>query len=367
MKKSMFLAGVLAVSLTGTVFAADAKAPTAAPAPVPAAAPAEEVKPFWSEWPAVLAEYNGKKLTKQEFIDEFNKQSGGKLDPQANQYFSFMGPQLIKSMVLDDLMNEKMKTSGIVPSQAAAKAFLESELKNMDKEQVKVLAGQLQIQGKTIAQYVNEMSARPEVQQQIAKQEFMMKHVIGNVQVSREQALDFYNKNPKQFIQPADGADDLRASHILILVEKDAKPEVKKAAEDKAKAILAEVKANPAVFEAKAKAESQCPSSQQNGSLGAFKKGQMVPEFEKTVIALKPGEISDVVETQFGYHIIRRDAAQKEVKVPFEQVEKRLIQVLTSQAEQKKVAEFISGLEKAAKVQYFVKAPAMPAMPIPMQ
>ncbi len=82
------------------------------------------------------------------------------------------------------------------------------------------------------------------------------------------------------------------------------KEEAKKFAED----LLAKVKANPAEFEKLAKENSACPSGQRGGSLGQWKKGQMVPEFDTAVEGLKDGEFSGVVETPFGFHIIRRDA-----------------------------------------------------------
>ena len=93
----------------------------------------------------------------------------------------------------------------------------------------------------------------------------------------------------------------------------------------------------------------------------------MVPEFEKAVIALKDGQISEVIETQYGYHIIRRDALQKGSVIPFDQVKAQIIANLKGEKERLALMEFISKLEKDAKVQYFVKAPAMPPMQMPMQ
>ena len=83
------------------------------------------------------------------------------------------------------------------------------------------------------------------------------------------------------------------------------KPEEMKAALDKATKIMADLKKNPEKFEEVAKAESQCPSSRQGGSLGAFGKGQMVPEFEKAAFEGEKGKIIGPVKSQFGYHLIR--------------------------------------------------------------
>ena len=361
MKQSKLLAGVLAAGLTGSMlFAADAK-PAAKPA-VNAEKKAE-VKPFWSEWPEKLAEYDGKTLTKQEFIAEFLKQfPGGKYPDELNGQLQGVGAELVKSMIINKLMLNAMKKAGVSPSKQMAKKYLEADIKKMSKAQVDFLTKQLAMRNKTLTQYVEELSANPEAQQQIAMQEFINSNVIKNINVTEADAKAFYDGNKQMFVSPADPKDSLRASHILIMVDEKASADDKKAAKAKAESILRELKANPALFEAKAKAESKCPSGSNGGSLGAFSKGQMVPEFEKALLALKPGELSGVVETQFGYHIIRRDALKQSAPIPFDNIKAQLIDSLKGQREQQAVANYILQLEKAAKVQYFVKAPAIPPM-----
>jgi peptidyl-prolyl cis-trans isomerase D len=105
----------------------------------------------------------------------------------------------------------------------------------------------------------------------------------------------------------------LAARHILVKVDPSFSPEQKQAAFKKAQGIRAE--ATPANF-AKLAAKSDEPGAgERGGDLGLFGRGMMVPEFEQAVLAIKPGEISDVVETSFGYHVIYRspyaDVAEK--------------------------------------------------------
>ena len=365
MKQSTLLTAVLAASLTGaTLFAAAPKA-----APKAEAKAKTEVKPFWTSWPEKLAEYNGKTLTKKEFIAEFTKQlPGGQLPPELNAQMQGMGAEIVKSMVINELMLDAMKKAGIVPSAQDAKAFLEADIKNMPKEQLDVIKKQLAMRKKTLTQYIDEIAANKDAQQQIAMQKFLQNHIYKGINVTVADAEKFYKANPAMFESPADPADAMRASHILIMVDPKADAKTKKAAKDKIEAILVEIKANPAIFEAKAKTESQCPSGANGGSLGAFQKGQMVPEFEKAVIALKDGQVSEVIETQFGYHIVRRDALKGKQVMPFAQIKDQLVASLKAEKEQRALMTYIAGLEKAAKVQYFVKAPAMSAMPMmPMQ
>lgn len=86
----------------------------------------------------------------------------------------------------------------------------------------------------------------------------------------------------------------LKASHILVKNEFEAKDLQKKISDGKS-------------FEELAKDFSLCPSSRNGGDLGEFPKGRMVPEFEKALLSLKPGEISGIVRTQFGHHLIKRN------------------------------------------------------------
>ena len=140
----------------------------------------------------------------------------------------------------------------------------------------------------------------------------------------------------------------LGADHILLLTQgmNDAqKADVKK----KIDAVRAKV--TPANFAATATANSQDPqSARQGGSLGIFPKGTMVPEFEKALVALKPGEISPVIQTAYGYHIIRRPT--------YEQVKSQLL--LASKGRSVAVAEstYMANIEKNGKIEVRKDAPA---------
>jgi parvulin-like peptidyl-prolyl isomerase len=101
---------------------------------------------------------------------------------------------------------------------------------------------------------------------------------------------------------------NIRASHILISyqgVPRTTATRTKEEALVLAEDLMAKIKAGESL-ESLAGAYSDCPSSEKQGDLGFFKKGRMVKPFEDTAFALKPGEISGIVETQSGYHIIKR-------------------------------------------------------------
>lgn len=135
-------------------------------------------------------------------------------------------------------------------------------------------------------------------------------------------------------------AEERRASHILIMAEAAAPAADKAKAKAKAEALLAELKANPAKFAEIAKKESQDPGSAANGGdLGFFVRGAMVKPFADTVFSLKEGETSGVVQTDYGYHIIKLTGIKPGKVKPFEAVKGEIEAELKAQAAARKYAE----------------------------
>jgi len=168
--------------------------------------------------------------------------------------------------------------------------------------------------------------------------------------VTEEDARTFYTKNPDKFAR----GESLKASHILIGVDAKASADEKKKASEKAEKLRKDL-AGGADFAALAKENSTCPSSQQGGDLGYFSKGQMVPAFEKTAFSLKPGEISDIVETQFGYHIIKVAEKKPAETVPFKEAQSRIEEFLKGQKLNAAVGEYLSEARKTAKIEILLK------------
>ena len=100
-----------------------------------------------------------------------------------------------------------------------------------------------------------------------------------------------------------------------------------------------------------AKQESSCPSAKKGGDLGEFGRGQMVKPFEDVAFGLKPGDVSDVVETQFGYHIIKSTGKTDGGTIPFDQVEGKITEHLKEMEVQKQVMAKVAELKKAATIE----------------
>lgn len=135
-------------------------------------------------------------------------------------------------------------------------------------------------------------------------------------------------------------AEERRASHILIKADKSASAADKAKAKEKAEGLLAQVRKTPASFADLAKKNSDDPgSAEKGGDLDFFGRGAMVKPFEDATFAMKPGEISNLVESDFGFHIIRLDAARGGEKKPFEAVKIEIDNDVKKQLAQKKYTE----------------------------
>jgi len=144
------------------------------------------------------------------------------------------------------------------------------------------------------------------------------------------------------------GQEEVHARHILV------------ESEDEAKTILGELKAG-ADFAALAKEKSKDPGASAGGDLGYFTKDQMVPEFAEVAFKMYPGQLSNPVKTQFGWHIIKLEDKRAKQPPEFDQVKDQIEAFLARKAQ----SEFIGQLRQSAKVERLDKPPAQPAPPAP--
>ena len=156
------------------------------------------------------------------------------------------------------------------------------------------------------------------------------------IRVPEEDLKKYYSENKSRYSTP----EERRASHILIKADKNAPEDQRAKAKAKAEALLAEVKANPSRFAELAKKNSQDPgSAERGGDLDYFGRGAMVKPFEDVAFTLKPGEISGVVESDFGYHIIQVTGARGGGTRSYEQVRPEIEAEVRTQLAQKRFSE----------------------------
>ena len=172
------------------------------------------------------------------------------------------------------------------------------------------------------------------------KRQLMINSILeeakSQVSISDEELLEYYNENKESFVEP----EQVHARHILVETEEEANK------------LLLLLKEGLTDFAELAKEKSIGPSAPSGGDLGFFARGQMVKEFEDAAFSLEPGEISDVVQTQFGYHIIKCEEKKEEHSPTFEEAKERISNILRSQRENEAISALISKLKEEAVIVY---------------
>jgi peptidyl-prolyl cis-trans isomerase C len=325
---------VAAVSMMGSAgaFAAEKKAPAAPVA-------AEKAKPL----PDPVARVNGVAIPAadlQKALAAFSKSpSAAQVPPgqeKAVQQF------LLNQMIGGELMYQVAKNTPVKDQDKQITDAI-ARLKTRFKTEDEFKKG-LQEQG------ITEKDLRELIQRNVVIENHIEQVVVPKQTVSDAEVKEFYDKNPETFTQP----EQVRASHILITLDAKATDADKKKAKEKIEGLLKQIKAG-ADFAKLAEGNSGCPSSKQGGDLGYFGKGQMVKPFEETAFAMKAGDVSGVVETQFGYHIIKLTEKKVSAKIPFNDVKAKIAESL----KRKKVSEAINAImedaKKKAKIEVYLK------------
>jgi peptidyl-prolyl cis-trans isomerase C len=198
---------------------------------------------------------------------------------------------------------------------------------------------------------------KPEIKEQLSyvfdnfiSQEYLVKVVTAGVTVPEEDLKKYYQEHEQDFLLP----EQITVRHILIAAQKEAKPEEKDKARTRAEGVLQRL----AKGEDFAKLASEFSEDQNSASKG----GELAPitlgktnseEFEKAAFALKTGEISGVVATSYGFHIIKMDKRQEKRIAPFREARDFIYNKLKAELEQKKAQEFVEQTVKEAGMEVY--------------
>ena len=266
------------------------------------------------------------------------------------QYIGMLPPEQLKKMIMGILDMEIMaavaEKEGYKPSAALVKARLEAELAKLTPAQRKEVEARFAAAKKTIPQFIEELSQNPEVQRETAIDKWISEKITPSVVVKDEDILKFYNANKARFVTP----ESIEAAHILIQPDKPGDKASEQKAEAKAKSVLAQLKQG-ADFGVLAETESACPSGKRSkGVLGKMTQEGLDKDFWNAAFALKKGEISGVVKTQFGYHIIRLDNKTVAQPIKFEDLKADITAHLKSMAVDKKVKDAVDAAKKSGLV-----------------
>jgi len=246
-------------------------------------------------------------------IQIFRKPDGS-FDKDA--YQAWLASQGMTGPMFDQRLRRDMAVqhlAGSIQATAFAPRAVTARLSNINDQQREVqelvfpiatYLPQVKVTDEMVKAYYDKNAQLFQIPEQV-KAEYVVfdsSTVESQVQVSDAEVQDYYNKNLEAYTTP----EQRTASHILINMTRDAKPADQAAAKAKAEAVLAQVRANPANFAEIARKESQDPgSAQAGGDLGVVEKGLFVKPVEDAIYGLKEGETSGLVQSEFGYHVIK--------------------------------------------------------------
>lgn len=352
--KKFSMALMAASMLTVPMFAEDSTpaAEATAAAPVPAATE-NKVSP-WEQFPEVVGEYNGKKVTREDLAEYVaNMQIPIPADMFNNpDQLAMIAPQIVDQMIMEQLLLDAAAEKGFVPNVERVKKYFNEAIEQLTPEQkeaqLEMIKADTEDPEMTIEKYVDMMAAKAEIQKSFAIQEYLDSLDFG--EATEEEVNQQYDEIKKQY--EAAKSNLLDASHILYTPE-DETPEADAAAKAKAEEAIKRINAGEK-FEDIAHAESNCPSGKAaNGELGVFDPQAMIPEFSEAVKAAEEGAVVGPVKTQFGYHVIRRNALPAEPQISRDDLKKRL----DGQKMQENMRKMLQELREKAQLKVFIVPP----------
>ena len=306
---------------------------------------------FATEKPASMgkvAVVNGSVITQGELDREVNlvRQRFANMGrPMGEVQLLTIKNEVLESLISRELLYQESQKKGVKVN----KEKLETEyagLKNRfpSEEEFKSRLSSLKI---------SEADVKTQIERGLVIQEFIDEEIGGKVVVPEKDVKTYYDTHPDSFKQP----EQVRASHILIKVDPQADESKKAAARKKLEEIRRRLLKGED-FVALAREFSEGPTNVRGGDLGFFRWGQMVKPFEDTAFALKIGELSEVVETRFGFHLIKVTAKKPETTIAYVDVKERLQKYLKDEKVQQEVTVYIEELKTKAKVERFLTGAA---------
>ena len=283
---------------------------------------------------------------------ELDRQMGMVMNSMRNrlppEQLTQLGPRF-REQAINQLVAKQLLVQEVAKSQISATAEEIAEAKSKIEASLPP--------GTTLADILAQRNISPEQFEQEFGEEFRINKLIEQqtsalTNVSPEEAQAFYTENPDQFAQP----ETATARHILIGFEPSDSDEVKAEKKAKAEKIREQLIAG-GDFAALAASESDDPGSKDTGGVYTFPRGQMVPEFEQAAFSQNIGDIGPLVETRFGFHIIKVDERKTARNIPFEEVQTNLVQFLAMRKVQQAAQSYVETLRSNATINVLIGEP----------
>ncbi len=292
---------------------------------------------------ANIASINGTVITRAQYdaeITRFERQmamSGQTPDPAQ---LADMKKMVLDGLIGREVLRQQAVKLGVKADEAEVNAQIDELKKRFPTED--------DFKNTLAKMNLTEESLRAQFGQELAIKKMVDQEVGAQVKITPEETRKFYDSNPDIFKVP----EMVRASHILIKVDPKAGDADKAAAKEKILAVQKRLQKGED-FAAVAKEVSDCPSAPNGGDLDYFQKGQMIGPFEDAAFALKVGSVSDIVETQFGYHIIKLTDKKEPSVMKYDDVKDRIEQHLKQEKVNQMLSQYIDKLKTQSKIEVY--------------
>ena len=292
---------------------------------------------------SVIAKVNGSEITEKRLNQEMNSlmvQYQNRVPPeQLQQILPTIRRQALETVINMELVMQEATGRNINPTGKEIEAEMKSIVSRFETPE--------QFQQHLVATGMSEEMIRSNIERGLKINAVMKANVSNIPDTSEGEVSAFYKDNPDSFKVP----EEIRASHILFTLSPESSQEEKDGKRLELAGIRGRIEQG-ADFAKLAGAHSQCPSSKKGGDLGFFSKGKMVKPFEDAAFGLKEGEISGIVETKFGYHLIKVVDRREARIVPLEEAKEQIAAHLKSRKENEAIGEYLKKLRQKAKIQY---------------
>ena len=285
---------------------------------------------------------NGSVITRTEFdrdMHQIQRRFSNAGKPIPDSQLPGIKKQTLERLIDRELLYQESQKKGIKVDKASVDEKFKKQFP--DKAKFKsILSSMNMTEAEIKSQWIRGMAVR----------QFIDKEIASKVKVSEKETKTYYDEHPDSFKRP----EQVKASHILVKVDPKADKSKKAEARKRLEKIQERLQKGEK-FSALAKEASQCPSSSKGGDLGSFGRGKMAKPFEEAAFSLKPGQVSDIVETRFGYHLIKVLEKTPESTVPYKDAKGRIEKHLKKEKVQKEVSSYLEKVKEKAKVERFLK------------
>jgi peptidyl-prolyl cis-trans isomerase SurA len=237
------------------------------------------------------------------------------------------------------LVTQKIKELNIRVTEDEVRLAVEDVKKQNNLSQDTFIAA-LSTQGLSFDQY------KTQLREQLERLRLMSQEVRDKVLVGEKEMQEYYDANRARFGE----TEMFRARHIFFRIDPKAPPQEVAKITDTAQSVLKDARSGKDFAELAKKFSSDPGADRDGGELGAFKKGDMLPEIESTVLAMKPGDISDLVKTPAGMHIINLEERSMSKPKPFAEVKGEIENTLYQKKSDERFSQWLVDLRKAASI-----------------